>query len=514
MARLARLVILGVSVGLMCPLTVRAQFPSELVGYNGPPIDDPVTSQEMFRQPEFSGSTVDYIVANVDPYDNNSAFRASGLHTEGAAAMNVLFNWIDNGNPNAWVRLTTFDGPIRPNPSLDTRGRVRFKLTNRSELFTGDIGVCLGIRETGGVDIPQMADGGSIGAIEWVGATSVMTDPNDPATITGPVPAIILPPSSDEYVLEWDLATGEVWVDGTHYTGGIAGFTGNGDLSDAPDNRGTLEHIAITNVDTDTATLIEFAIDELQFEATVPDPTPPPVIRGPVTEADTQVEVECISEATAAELFIDDGSVGTETPVGGVATFGGLTLDVGNVLTATQTANGNTSDPSAPVVVYEAGTALAENFDGYGSQEDLEALWTQTDPANERKVLLASGSASSCQNFVVSDYGPGPTVSKLYLSTGAIDGSDAAPLLVTYRFKTDVNNTNARARFELGTALNRAPGALGFAFSNGVGGSWADQYTSMTLKTLADDDDTIDGYVDDYFGYDYALTGIDRVAGV
>ena len=511
MTRLMRFVGASIVITLVWPAALRAQYDSELVGFNGPPIDDPATSQEMFRTPQFSGTTSGFIVPNVDPYDNNAAFRASGLQTEGLAALETFFLWVDSADPYGWVRLTTFNGPERPNPSLDTRGKVRFKITNRSELSEGEIGLCIGIRETGGVGIPQMGDGGTSGPIEWVGVTGVVTDPNDPNLVIAPIPAITLVPSAQPYSLEWDLATGVVSVNGTPQGGVIAGFTGNGIL-DAPDNRGTFEHIAITNVVADTAILINFAIDELQFEATEPDPTPPPVIRGPVVETDTEVEVECIVDAIVAELFLNDASQGYAVPSGGVATFSGLTLNVDDVLTATQTANGITSDPSAPVVVYPEGTALAENFDGYASQEDLEALWMQGDPSDEYKFHLTSGSASSCQNFVFSDYDNAPYdgVSRLYYSIGSVNGTDAEPLLVTYRFKHDTNNSNARGRFELTSSLSRVHGALGFAFTNGVGGAWGQQYTSMTNSPAP----IIEGYVSDYFGYDYAPTGIERVSGV
>ncbi|MBU0617297.1 MAG: hypothetical protein KKI02_06255 [Planctomycetes bacterium] len=574
MARLVRFVSLGVLVAVVCPMTLRAQFPSGVVGFNGPPIDDPATSQEMVQQPQFSGSTSSYIVPNTPgAYDWNAAFRAAGLQTEGDAALEAFFYWTDTDDADSWVRLTTYNGPERPNPSLDTRGKVRFKITNRSELFDGEIGICLGIRETGGVDIPQLADGGTSGPIEWVGVDTtvngiiagpdmivdtqatgddvqvypvgydLVNDPNEPlptgtAVISPgtngtidtvpipddeyrfgyfiaangnrrPIPAITLPPVPTPYQLEWNLATGAVSLNGSPQGGGIAGFTGNGTLADCPDDRGTLEHITITNLESDVAVLINFAIDELQFEATVPDPTPPPRIRGPVVETDTIVEVECVLDATDAELFINEASQGHETPVDGLATFNELELTIGDVLTAKQTANGVESDFSAPVVVYAEGTALAEGFDGYASQEELEALWTQDDPTNDRKILLTSGSASSCENFVFSDYDPGSSVSRLYFPLPAINGSDAQPLLLTYRFKHDYNDTEARARFELTSSLTRVYGAVGFAFTNGVGGLWGEQYTTMTNNPVP-----VEGYEYDYFYYDYALTGIEREPGV
>ncbi|MCH7814266.1 MAG: hypothetical protein IID40_09625, partial [Planctomycetes bacterium] len=328
---------------LTCPGLLLAQFPSETVGFNGPPIDDVATSQEMFRTPEFSGTTNSYILANsAGTFDNNSAFRASGWGMEGLASLEVTLRWVDNSDPDAWIRVTTFDGPERPNPALDVGGKVRFNLTNKSELFLGKFGLCLGIRETDTSE-GQMRDGGTTGAIEWVGVDptpngvtagadmivdttahasdiqvyapgtdigpngldlptgtaviepgpdgvldTVATTNDDEIrsgyfiTATGtrrPIPILIVPLENNFQEIEFDLATGDVthrWdhdnnpgtaYQETVYDGGIAAFTGDGLLS-TPGGRGTFEHLAVTNVDTDGATLIDFAIDELQFEAT------------------------------------------------------------------------------------------------------------------------------------------------------------------------------------------------------------------------------------------------------
>ncbi|MBU0617669.1 MAG: hypothetical protein KKI02_08120, partial [Planctomycetes bacterium] len=350
MSRFTRIVLLSAVVSLLYTPTAWAQYPSELVGFNGDPIDDPALSQEMFRIPEWSGSTTDYVVHNVGAYDNNAAFRAAGLQTEGAAAMYVFFYWVDTGDPDAWDRLTTHDGPERPNPSLHTEGKVRFKITNRSELFDGEIGICLGIRETG-VEAPQMANGGTSGTIEWVGVDTtpngitagpdgivntaanplsddvqvypvgydIINDPNEPLP-TGtavvspgpngaletapvpddeirfgyfiaangnrrPIPAITLPPSPSPCQLEWNLATGAVSLNGSPQGGGIAGFTGDGDLNVTPP-RGTLESVVFTNVASDPAVFIEVAIDELQFEAPEPDPVLPPTVVWPIIAGD------------------------------------------------------------------------------------------------------------------------------------------------------------------------------------------------------------------------------------
>ncbi len=393
-----------------------AQYPSELVGFNGPPIDDPATCQEMFRIPEFSGTTSMHIMPNnAGAYDFNAAFRASGLQTEGAAAMQVFFNWVDPADPEAWVRLSTFMGAERPNPALHTEGKVRFRITNRSELFAGEIGLCLGIRETD-VVVPQLYDGGTSGAIEWVGVDTtpngiiagpdgivdttaagddiqvyppgydINNDPNQPlpsgtaviepgpngvldTTPAGddqvrfgyfigsdggrvPIPAITLPVSGSAYSLEWDLTTGQVWVDGVLQGGGIAGFTGDGDLS-TPNSRGTLEHIAITNVSSDTAQLIDLAIDELQFEAPVPDPVLAPTIVAPILAGDVQVTVtDLMHNVEAVSLYVNGALLETRT----VTTPDDVIFTIApavpaDVYTATQWVNGTESDPSDPVTV-------------------------------------------------------------------------------------------------------------------------------------------------------------------
>ncbi|UCG16935.1 MAG: hypothetical protein JSV19_02655, partial [Phycisphaerales bacterium] len=520
------------------------------------------------------GTTSRYILANVGSYDNNAAFRASGLQTEGAAALEAFFNWVDTTDPDMWLRLTTYNGIDYPNPALDTRGKVRFKIVNKGEITDGAIGLCIGIRETG-VDVDQLADGGTGGPIEWVGVSTdlsvieagtngiiesavagddVLIDTNGVQAInwgldrilqsvanpssddvaasgyvrssaTGgrvPIPAITIPVSVVPKLLEWNLDTGQVSVDGGTAVGGTAGFTGNGDLSDAPNDRGTFEHLAITNVVTDEAVSMDFAIDELQFEATVPDQPPPPTIRGPVYDTHTTVEVECDTglpyNVTLAELFINGASQGTEAPVGNVATFGTvvpLELSPSDVLTATQTGNGVESPPSVPVVVYGEGTVLADDFEGYTDQADMETIWGQTLPAAGElfRPRLITGSASSCQNMVVNDYPENIEGSRLYRSIGEVNGTDPEPLWVTFRFKHDYNSTSARARFELTPATDpavRTYGAIGFAFTNGVGDEWGEQYTSMTNSPSP----VLTGYVSDYFNYDYALTGIEREPGV
>lgn len=478
---------------VLCAPTVRAQFPSELVGFNGPPIDDEATSQEMFRLPQISGTTTGYILPNAAGiFDNNAAYRASGLQTEGAAAMQVFFKWRNPADPNLWLRLTTFEGPVRPNPALHTGGKVRFKITNRSELFAGRVGICIGVRETG-VEVAQLANGGVTGPIEWVGASGAVTNPDGTPR---PIPIVWLDPSPVAYSLEFNIATGQVKVDGVAQGSGIAAFSGNGIIDITPP-RGTFEHVAFVNDPADGAQLIDVAIDELQFEAPVPDPTPRPTIVQPVFSNATSVQVQCIPAATQAELFRNGNSLGTKTPIGGVATFGPVSLTAGDVLTATQTANGLLSPLSLPVLVLAPGVLLADNFDSYETQADLNAFWFDSvatpTPANA-KLLLQPGGAASCPNFLLESNPAGANAARLYRGLSGANGTDASPLRCTWYFKNTGTQGGAgpRTRFELAhfggapfSAGARADGTAGISLFNQVAGALFSEF-NLTLRATND----------------------------
>ncbi|MBN1514540.1 MAG: hypothetical protein JXB13_21165, partial [Phycisphaerae bacterium] len=372
-------------------------------------------------------------------------------------------------------------------------------------------------------------DGGVTKAISWGPDRILQTVPaGDDVAKAGyiraedngaliPVPAVTVPISDFTFkTVEVNLATGQISYDGGAPVGGVAPLTGDGVLS-TPNNKGVLEALVITNETSDLGTSISLYVDELQFESPVADDTPPPSIQAPVFSTDTQVKVDCLQgaipaqDATLAELFINDISQGTAAPSSYVATFSGLTMVPGDMVTARQQANGLWSDLSSVVIVYGPGTALAENFDLYDDQEDLEGVWQQETPADARKFRLDTGSASSCENMVISD---DATVSqphsRLYYELGTVDGTDVEPLLVTYRFKHDINLTSARIRFELAPELAKTQGALGFAFSNGLSGLFGTQYLTMTNSPTP----ILPGYTSDYFNYDYARTGVDRVPGV
>jgi hypothetical protein len=396
-----------------------AQFFSPFYGFNDPPIDDPATSQEMFSIPEkLEPSSFHIFLNDGQTFNQNSAFRAASLQSEGAASLLVSFRWLDPVDPEAWVRLTTFEGAISPNPSLHTQGKVRFTLNNRSELFLGSFGLALGIRETGN-DLPQGDNGGAVGPIEWVGVdatpngitagddlivdttasgddvqevplgtdlvvaglptgTAVIspglngtidtTPQNDDALRSGyfidsrglrvPIPAMQLAPSASSYDIEFDLAAGTIRVNGGAAVGTIASYVNGNGVLDAANDRGTLEHLAIINDSTDIATLIEFGIDELQFEAPVPDPLFAPTVRYPIVAGDTGIVVEDLDTSVTKVTLLKNGNLLDEITAGLPASQVVFTIApavAGDIYTATQEAPGQAgtvvSAPSAPVEV-------------------------------------------------------------------------------------------------------------------------------------------------------------------
>ncbi len=595
MMRYCRYTVVGALALLLASTTAWAQYPSPVADFDGPTIGDRLEDQEMFQIPQYSGTTRPWMVENVDEtLQENAAWRDSGLVSPtggGTAALSLRWIWIDPTDPNSWLRLTTFQGPVSPNPALDTRGKVRFILTSQP-VFNAPLGVCLGIRETG-VEVAQLANGGTSGPIEWFGVTTDLTvinagsngiidsvvagddliytngleaiswGPNrvldsvasgDDLAEAGyfigtngqriPVPAIELdPPSANGQLVEWDFTANTVRVSTNASPGsfgppiavGTAAFTGNGDLSDAPNDRGVLEHIAFTTVVDNTwdGGDVIVAIDELQFEATVPDPVDPPSVIGPVNEGATSVQVQATPGASQTELFVNNISVGTATPnaTTGVSTHSGLAaLQAGDELTAKQTKDGITSDFSNIVLVFAQGVLLADNFDNYSSNEELLMFWNQsianpTPP--DARVRLQAGGAASCPNYLREDSPAGtPDGARLYYNLGSVNGTNEEPLWITWNFlrKGADGPAGARTRFELarfdeGTfnVGGRDEGSIGITIFNQAVGSpnilaFQQQFNLTYVGTPGFADGDTNGFYE-VVGWDRALSGVEDEAG-
>jgi hypothetical protein len=196
-----------------------------------------VGNADMFRAPNFSGSTS----GQLNTGGPNIAQVAANFGTNSTQVLEVSWQWAAVGGN--WLRLTTFGGARVPNPLVDLNQHLKFDIYTDSPLR-----IAVGIRETGGSG-PVGANGGTTGAIEWVGTSTTMNS----ATPAG-----------------MGLATGAWQTVSIHLKGAPAlGFAGtpNGVVDG---DWGTLEHLAFQRAGADvgphTVYLDNFRVD------TVPEP--------------------------------------------------------------------------------------------------------------------------------------------------------------------------------------------------------------------------------------------------
>jgi hypothetical protein len=192
----------------------------------------------MFRSPNLSGSTAAFL----DAAPNLSTVTATypSGHS-GTRAMAV--SWSFNATADPWLRLTTFGATSLPNPVIDFSRRFQFDMHCDRPLRVG-----LGLRET--TNAPGTAigsNGGSIGAIEWVGVTNRLNGQPQPTRLV---------PAGAWTTLTFDLPSEAVF----------SYVNGNGVLSTAS-GVGVLEHVALVpaagpgtyNVFLDNFALVESA---------------------------------------------------------------------------------------------------------------------------------------------------------------------------------------------------------------------------------------------------------------
>ncbi|MBA4148538.1 MAG: putative Ig domain-containing protein [Verrucomicrobia bacterium] len=128
----------------------------------------------MFRNPIHSGSTSAHIGAG-----SSSAVSASFPTSAGTGTRVLKASWSFNtGTSNPWLRLTTSAAANLPNPVIDFTKKLRFDVRTDKTLK-----VALGCRETtNAVGTAIGSDGGSLGAIEFVGVNTG-TQPNPIRTV-------------------------------------------------------------------------------------------------------------------------------------------------------------------------------------------------------------------------------------------------------------------------------------------------------------------------------------------
>ena len=165
------------TVGTSSDSTIIAQFDE---------LDDESTDGKnnatLFRVPYFSASTTTFLDSTSFSYVTNDFPRSSLNSSYQALYVNMNFK---TGTTNPWCRLTTHTSSAwtnlfaYPNPTIDLAQHVRFKIWSDKS-----IKIAIGVRETGTLN-PLGFDGGTVGTIEWVGATgSVGGQPQCTRTIT------------------------------------------------------------------------------------------------------------------------------------------------------------------------------------------------------------------------------------------------------------------------------------------------------------------------------------------
>jgi len=174
----------------------------------------------LFNHPRFSGSTHDDLEETPNVAEVTDAVEAfSPINS-----YLVRWQYVDT-DPQRWMRLTTHNGPYIPNPTVELDRPIRVRL--RAE--EGRFRLALGIRETATTaEIGQ--DGGTSGAIEWVGVASDINGAPQ-GVLVQPMPGV------------WQTFIFDPLTDPIH------GMTGDGVLWTAT-NRGVFEHLAFSVVDT------------------------------------------------------------------------------------------------------------------------------------------------------------------------------------------------------------------------------------------------------------------------
>lgn len=191
-----------------------------------PFIADTLNGQVVFQSPTNSVTTRHFINSVTNVGKDNLAAVTDTYPPGGPPSGHVLRVTCDFTNAsNPWLRLTTAGTATLPNPVIDFTKKLRFHI--RADR---DVRIGLGCRETTTAAGTAVGfNGGTSGAIEWVGVTNVSG--------TAPVPTRTVP-ANVWTTLVFDFPNEPI----RNFSGG------NGILSTAS-GLGVLEHLAIVPMD-------------------------------------------------------------------------------------------------------------------------------------------------------------------------------------------------------------------------------------------------------------------------
>jgi Stage II sporulation protein/Putative Ig domain len=121
----------------------------------------------LFREPRFSPTSRAFLADEPDLAVISDVFPP-GLNASGRV-LQVSCAFVET--TRAWLRLTTAQAPVFPNPVIDLRGGLRFDL-----YADKPVGVAVGVRQTSlPPGTPIGSDGGTNGPVEWAGVTDVVS---------------------------------------------------------------------------------------------------------------------------------------------------------------------------------------------------------------------------------------------------------------------------------------------------------------------------------------------------
>lgn len=191
----------------------------------------------LFRQPSFSASTAQFL--NTITNSSRVVEEEPNFTPGGRKSLKIAWRFLGS-QPNAWLRLSTFNALLLPNPEINFLHQLRLRIYVPTG--TPDFRIALGVRETG-TTAGCAENAGVNGGIEWVGFSN----------LNGP-PGGQLINKKDEWVdVLFDVVRGPYRA--------FAGMTANGQLDGL---RGTFEHLAFTPVNPDDTSDYVVYIDDIE----------------------------------------------------------------------------------------------------------------------------------------------------------------------------------------------------------------------------------------------------------
>ena len=164
------------------------------------------------------GLDISYVVDTAEVSSNPGGFQSEKAYR---------LQWeFEDSKETRWVRISTRETALKPNPVIDLVKRLRFRI----KLNTGSVYMGFGIREITQTGLETGENGGIVGPIEWVNVDEILTD--DAGNVT-PKGSTLVTASDEWQEIDIDLQKAST----------ISLLDGNGILGRG---LGVLEHIAFT----------------------------------------------------------------------------------------------------------------------------------------------------------------------------------------------------------------------------------------------------------------------------